>query len=183
MSSVIRFFISFLLVCVVNPLTAQSLAVSELKDPGKWVVGGDFGLGFSTYGSQIMLSPELGYSLLPRLEAGLRFTYSYSSYKSSGYKIQSSYYGGAVYASYHIYKGILARIENELLNYQPIIYSSNGFVEGERKWVNSIFVGGGYRQYFSRNGFGTILILYNLNETLDSPYNNPIFRMGVGFHL
>jgi hypothetical protein len=48
---------------------------------------------------------------------------------------------------------------------------------------NSIFVGGGYRQPIGNRVSMDLLILFNLNDSYNSPYSNPIFRLGVGVGL
>lgn len=162
-------------------LYAQTPQKVEGPKPKRWVTGGDFGAGFSNYGSQILISPQLGYRITSRLESGARLTYSYSSYKMQGAKVSSSNYGGGLYTSFLVFKGLFAHAENELLSYQPLYYGSGGLGKGERQLVHSIFIGAGYRQYFSAFGYGSVMILYNLNETMHSPYNNPLFRIGFGY--
>jgi hypothetical protein len=49
--------------------------------------------------------------------------------------------------------------------------------------VNSFFVGGGYRQPVSNRVAIDFLLLFNLNDSYNSPYSNPIFRLGVGVGL
>jgi hypothetical protein len=170
-----------LLMLMFGHVSAQQVAGNERPEPQRWVFGGDFGMGFSTYGSNILVSPQIGYRITPQFEAGSRLTYNYSSYKNGNDKLRLSYYGGGFYASYIIYRGIFAHAENEILSYQPVYLDYNGLVKGDRRVVHSIFIGGGYRQYFSATGFGSIMLLYNLNETLDSPYDNPMIRIGFGF--
>lgn len=145
----------------------------------KWVFGGGFGLGFSSTGSNILISPQIGYRITPAWEFGTRVTYNYYSYKDAYIKFSTNNYGGGFYTSYDIFRGLFAYAENELLNYEKVYYTG----EKERDWVHSIFVGGGYKQYFSSKGYALIMILYNLNETIDSPYQNPMFRVGFGFGL
>ncbi len=161
---------------------AQQVAGAPEKQ-SRWVFGGDFGLGFSSYGSNVLISPTAGYKITPAWEGGVRLTYNYYSYKDRSLKFSSHNYGGGLYTTYVIFKGLFAHAENELLSYERAIISQNAVVETERIAVHSIFIGGGYRQYFTANSFASIMILYNLNETLDSPYENPMFRIGFGFGL
>lgn len=160
----------------------QQVATVEPKE-SKLVFGGDFGMGFSSYGSNILISPTIGYRITPRWEAGTRLTYNYYSYKDNFFKFSSNNYGGGLYTSYVIFQGLFAHLENELLSYQRAIIQSSVVTGKERILVHSVFVGGGYRQYFGGNSYASIMILYNLNETLDSPYENPMFRIGFGFGL
>ena len=52
-----------------------------------------------------------------------------------------------------------------------------------RSGSTAYFVGGGYRQLISNRTFIDFLILFDINNTLYSPYSNPIFRIGVGVNL
>ncbi|PKP54255.1 MAG: hypothetical protein CVT92_00435 [Bacteroidetes bacterium HGW-Bacteroidetes-1] len=177
------FLAFFLLVFLSNALVSQS-RTDQSGYENKWVFGGDFGIGFSSYGANIIVSPQIGYRITPAWEAGTRITYNYYSYKDRLLKFSSSNYGGGFYTSYQIFRGLFAHAENELLSYQKVYINSMGTIENkERILIHSVFAGGGYRQYFSSKAFASIMILYNLNETLDSPYNNPLFRIGFGFGL
>lgn len=149
----------------------------------KWVFGGDFGLGFSSYGSNIIVSPQIGYRITPAWEFGTRLTYNYYSYNQNRLKFSTNNYGGGFYTTYEIFRGIFAHLENELLSYEQVFYDPLTFdiTNKERATVHSVFIGGGIRQYFGGRAFATITILYNLNETLDSPYSNPLFRIGFGY--
>lgn len=149
----------------------------------RWVFGGDFGLGFSTYGSNIIVSPQIGYRITPAWEFGTRLTYNYYSYNQNRLKFSTNNYGGGFYTTYEIFRGIFAHLENELLSYEQVFYDPLTFdiTNKERATVHSVFIGGGIRQYFGGRAFATFTVLYNLNETIDSPYSNPLFRIGFGY--
>ncbi|MDP3461259.1 MAG: hypothetical protein Q8S18_00555 [Bacteroidales bacterium] len=164
--------------CLFSEVSAQ-LFGEQPEFESKWVFGGGLGLGFSNTGSNILISPQIGYMLNPRWELGTRLTYNYFSYKDQFVKFSTHNYGGGLYTSYDIFHGLFAHVENEWLSYE-IVYQN---LERERALVHSFFVGGGYRQYFSAKGYASFMILYNLNETIDSPYQNPMFRIGFGFGL
>jgi len=165
-----------------NVRVAKPVDFSEVFE-SKWVTGGDFGLGFTTNTSYIGIAPQLGYRLSNRTEAGARIIYNYFGAKDRAAKFRSHNYGAGIYASYDVYRGVLAHAETELLSYRPIYMTANGLIQQDRRLIHSIFAGGGYRQYFSAKSYSTILVLFNLNETLDSPYNNPTIRIGIGIGL
>lgn len=150
--------------------------VSEIQaqDESRWTTGGNFGVGFSNNTVNILISPQIGYRVFSFLELGVRATYNYYQFSYDSEKFKSHNYGGGAYATAYIFKGLFAHAENEFLSYKYY---------DERKFVHSVFVGGGYRQYFSERGYISASILYNLNETFDSPYDNPIYRVGIGFGL
>ncbi|MDA3944002.1 MAG: hypothetical protein PF694_10740 [Bacteroidetes bacterium] len=163
----------------------QNFLGEQPQFENRWVFGGDFGLGFSSYGSNILISPQVGYRITPAWELGSRLTYNYYSYRQGSIKFSTNNYGGGFYTSYEIFRGLFAHLENEILSYEQVYYNINPFeiTKRDRKIIHSIFIGGGYRQYFSGRAFASIMILYNLNETLDTPYSNPLFRIGFGFGL
>ena len=56
-------------------------------------------------------------------------------------------------------------------------------LEKERSWVSSVFIGAGYRQWISSRAFVGITVLWNLLDDINSPYSNPVFRIGVGIGI
>jgi hypothetical protein len=174
----------FLLFMVTNKLQAQgSMRYVDEDIPSKWVFGGGFGMGFSTYGSSIQLAPTIGYRATPKLETGLRLLYNFYSVKQFDVRLNSHSYGGGPYVNYAIYRGLFAHAEYELLSFEGFfINNANQQIDKlDRVNISSVFVGGGYRQYFSTNAYGVFMVLYNLNESINSPYSNPVFRIGFGF--
>ena len=152
---------------------------------GQWVTGGNFGIGLGNGEINLGISPQIGYRLTPKWELGTRLTYNYYHYNYQGLKFSSHQFGGGFYTIYDIYAGLFAQAENELLSYEKIFIDANNpdVINLERTIVHSVFIGGGYRQMISGKASMSITILFNLNETIDSPYNNPLFRIGFGFGI
>lgn len=155
--------------------------IPDLK--GKFVYGGIFGGGMSGNYLSLSVSPQVGYRIFNPWEVGLRGTYSLQCLFDRQYGNQSSHYiGFAPYTNYQIYKGLFVHVEDEVLygfarwNHQ----NSDGI------WFNTVFAGGGYRQYTRSNSYVFILVLYNLSwntlprEQWDTPYSFPI-ELRVGF--
>lgn len=171
-------------------------------------VGGNLGFQFGSI-TGITISPEVSMRAIDQLYVGLRFIYQYYNYKNYywdadaqqylGY--ESSVYGGGIYLRYYLaslFDGFLANIyghvEYEYQTYsRPYTYAvgghiydpyGNSFMPGRSiVEVNSFFVGGGYRQPISNRVAMDFLLLFNLNDSYNSPYSNPIFRLGVGVGL
>jgi len=55
-------------------------------------------------------------------------------------------------------------------------------LDRDRFFVNSVFLGGGYIQRFG-NAFFSLMLLYNFNESVFSPYTNPVIRFNFGIGL
>lgn len=142
-------------------------------------------MGFSSTASSILIAPQLGYKINPDWEAGIRLTYNYRSYRWQQQRIRTHDKAIGVFTNYEIWRGLFAHAETEWLYYTPVFFTGNPLwlEKDDPRFFNSLFVGGGYRQYYSSSGYAYLLVLYNLNDSFDSPYSNPIIRAGVAFGL
>ena len=173
-------------------------------------VGGNLGFQVGNV-TGITVAPEVRIRAIDQLHFGFRFLYQYFSYKDYFYDYSAQYYisfhsnvfGAGIYARYYlsgIFDGFLgnlfAHVEYEYMSYTwPFTQSSSptaniqdpygmNYVSGDQLMkFNSVFVGGGYRQMISNKVSMDLLILFNINESINSPYTNPVFRFGVGVGL
>lgn len=143
----------------------------------KVFVGGNFGLQLGT-ATFIDVSPLIGYRITPKLHAGVGVTYQYFHYKDKYYDLETNVYGGRLFGRYLFTDYLFAHGEYELLNLEAF-----DFYPSRRVDVVSILGGGGYIQRFGRNSAIVAMILYNFTESVYTPYNNPIIRIGVNFGL
>lgn len=141
-------------------------------------VGGNVGASFGTT-TYINIQPLVGYKITPKFSVGAGFTYNYYSQNYAGTRYVSYVYGSNVFARYLILENLFAQVGWDKLSV-PDYYSS---VNGARRWVDNLLVGGGYRQKFSDYGSVVAAIFYNVNQSIYSPYANPIIQIGfnVGF--
>jgi hypothetical protein len=147
-------------------------------------VGGGIGFGISSYSTSLMVAPIIGYRISPSFDIGTRFIYNYFSYNDSPLKYSTNNYGAGLFARYYLFffRDLFLHTEYEALNYEQVYVNYNSWevVKKERVWASGLFVGGGYRQWIGQSAFVSITVLWNLLDNLESPYNNPIFRIGVG---
>ncbi|MCX6266292.1 MAG: hypothetical protein NTW16_02900 [Bacteroidetes bacterium] len=191
--------------------TIPSLSSKPKRPDSFWRrvnVGGNLGFQAGSV-TGITISPEVSIRTVDQLYAGFRFIYQYYYNKNYFYdRVEQKYlpyksnvYGGGVYLRYYLSSlfdsflgNIFAHVEYEYLSYiQPYVMHPGGpiedpfgnqYVQGNTiVEVNSFFVGGGYRQPIGSRVSMDLLILFNLNDTYNSPYSNPIFRLGVGVGL
>lgn len=184
-----------------NPYQKKSLA-------NKLLFEGIVGLQFGTI-TAIEISPMIGYKLTNSFITGLGFTYQYSKYQDFYLNLENgeladrtaNIIGGRIYTRYYFtdwFEGLLGGlfVHGE---YEHLIYSRNFTEDRNGKYVDiygipysignqnvtvpGVLVGGGLQQSIGGSAYASFLILYNLNETKDTPYSNPIFRIGVGFGL
>jgi len=174
-------FAAFIVLANLN-LHAQTVRSSDLHKndiKSRLFYGGGFGLQFGNI-TLIEVSPLIGYKVTPKFSVGAGPSYKYYRYKNyyiNGNQLQTNVIGGSIFARYTIYENIFAHTEYESLFYHT---KAPGAVP-ERKQYNSLFVGGGYQQNIGENSGMYILVLWNLNDTPDSPYSNPVIR--VGFNI
>lgn len=146
-------------------------------------IGGYLGLQFGTL-TFINISPLVSYRITPKFHAGLGLTYMYYSENSIYGHYSSNSYGGSIFARYFIWRDLFAHFE-----YAPL-YSTN-FVyyppytnpDGKGPWAQDVLIGAGYRQWIGDKASVNLMLLWNLNQTIYSPYSNPIFRIGFGVGL
>lgn len=153
------------------------------------VFGGGLGLQFGTV-TFIDISPVVGYKVTKNLESGLGFTYKYYKYDdfyknlTTGDKIdlKSHMIGGSVYSRYYFLEKFFIHAEFERLkyNFEDIYESAGQIIRDDRHdYINSLFVGGGLSQRIAGRANLFIMALWNLTEEPNTPYNNPVVRMGI----
>ena len=156
-------------------------------------VGGWLSFQFGTI-TGVSVSPEVKVRLVNQLYPGAGFIYQYAYYNdyyidpvtNQPADFSSSIVGGRFFLRYYL-SGI---VDNFLGNffahteYEYLSYVGHSENYGDEVYnISSIFVGGGYKQPVSDRAFFDFLLLFNLNDTPDSPYTNPIFRFGFGIGL
>lgn len=153
---------------------ASSRSENSLKS--RLFYGGGFGLQFGTV-TLIELSPLIGYKVTPKFGIGISPSYKYyriMNYNSQSVNLETNVFGGSVFARYMIIESIFAHAEYETLYYK--IHFPGSPID--MKQYNSLLVGGGYRQMIGENAAMNLMVLWNLNDTPDSPYSNPVIRIG-----
>lgn len=148
------------------------------------VFGGNFGASFSSYETLIGISPSVGYKVTDRLTLGTGVIYQFYRLKISPFDFKFNNYGARFYGTFQLNEFLILHSEYESLNLEYVKYNTLGLPDGTgRRTVGTTLVGGGYRQYISANSTLDLMVLYNLTETLYTPYSNPIIRVGLSFGL
>ena len=94
------------------------------------------------------------------------------------------YFGVAPYTNIQFFKGLFIHVEDEVM--YGISRWNHQTTQG--RWYNTVFVGGGYRQYTYNGSYVYFMVLYNLSWGLlqpsawDTPYASPLsIRVGYCF--
>lgn len=165
----------------------------ELKEP-YFFWGGSLWLGFGTY-TYVDVNLIFGTQLTERLSLGVSGKYQYYNQKgsvSSDFNtFETSVYGGSVFSQFQVIKdfrnlfkvkghsGIIAHVEYEFLNTKyNYIYFNDSNSERSRYWLHNILIGAGYFQQMGKKSKSYIILLWNVNNTVDNPYIYPQLRIG-----
>lgn len=146
--------------------------------------GGNAWAAFGTF-TYVLLQPTVAYQASEKLLTGLSGTYIYQkeefrSPTGGNISLSTSLYGGSIFGRYNVIDGVFANAEYELLNYD---FYNPAIGDAERRWVGGMLVGGGYTSSMGGAFRGPyMMVLYNLNQTVYSPYASPlIVRAGILF--
>jgi hypothetical protein len=175
-----------------GPIQAQWEEKPPLRD--RIFFGGNFGLQFGTV-TNIEISPLAGIYLTPRLAVGPGIRYEYFRSNYPGYvPYETHIYGGTVFSRYMVIKdlsegiglglnfGIFGHAEYEMLSLESRYFKIGAPPDESGRFnLHSVLVGGGIYQPIGRRSGFLVMVLWNLNETANSPYSNPIFRIGFNF--
>lgn len=174
-------FIAFLLLLSTFSIAQDSLQTR--KPPSRsdfWddvYFGGNIGLQFGT-STFIEISPLAGYKFTEKFSAGIGITYQYYHYKDNFYDFETNVYGARVFSRYLFTDYLFGHVEYEYLSLEAF-----DFYPRRRVDVGSLLAGGGFMQRLGDNSAIVAMILYNFTESLYTPYQNPIIRIGVNFGL
>jgi hypothetical protein len=166
-------FASILLFTLAMMLGSKAFSQAQLAD--RLYYGGNIGLQFGTV-TVINFSPLIGYKFTPRFSAGPSITYMYYNYSS----YSRNYFGGGAFARFAINENLFVHTEYELLRFKE---ETGNPYETIVATVADLYIGAGYKQPTGANSFLNVLLLYNLNQSYFSPYQNPIFRIGFGIGI
>lgn len=191
MNRYIRQSILILILLITNRLMA-----TEAEEPdSRFFTGGFLGLQFGTV-TLLDVSPLLGYRLTENWHIGVGATYKFQSIRNVHYDIylgrwrnaRSHIFGGQAFTRFFVTRQFFAHSEYEFLRIRNEVFVDDPVNQRYNRDhsfsdVHSFFVGGGYRQLLSDRFATDIMLLWNLNDTFESPYNNPVFRIGFVINL
>ena len=159
-----------------NPFTKKPKTQNRGFDSDKLRFGGSFGAAFGEI-TFVEISPTVGYLVKDYWLAGIGGRYMFYEDKHPLFYYRTNIYGGNVFNQFYLMEKFIIHSEVEVLNLDDRRDIN------KRANVTSIFIGGGYRSMISDRAFGSILILYNINDSYNTPYTNPVLRVSFGFGI
>ena len=158
---------------------AQPQEQEPLRD--RIYVGGNVGFQFGTDYTSVLVAPLVGYKFTEKFSAGIGGTYMYYKIKDRyyNYTFSTNIYGGSLFTRYFLFENLFAHAEYEMLNLKTFNFFEQ---KTERLWVPALFIGGGYQQMLGSSSFAQILLLYDIIQETNTPYQSPlVVRVGFGF--
>lgn len=156
----------------------------------KFTFGGFFSLQFGNV-TNIVVAPIVGYRIIPRVTVGVGLKYEYM--RDNYYNFDTHIYGVQLYTRFYVIKDISNMLSGGI-KMGLFIHGEFETLSLERQWfdvtcptcdgrfmLNSFLIGGGIRQAIGPRAGIYFIILWNLNESINSIYSNPIFRIGFSF--
>lgn len=190
----IKIYLILIFGLIVTVLNAQPKK-EEKKLWDKIYVGGNLGLQFGSL-TDVEVSPHIGYYLTPRWSAGVGITYEYYNQAPSIYnyykRIETHIYGYNLFTQLSLIPdmgktlgfgngiSIIGHAEFDQISLERVFDIASPSYEG-RYWLTSFLVGGGIKQAMGQRSSIYLLVLWDLNETIHSPYDNPIIKFGFDF--
>ena len=139
--------------------------------------GGGFGLQFGDI-TAIEVLPEVSYKLHKYFYIGIGGQASY--YKDFRYNVTRYVYGLKPFVRLFLFSDFYLQGEYEVLNV-PKIDINTGYYTGTRTFVSGMLGGIGYRQKMGKRLSVMTTLLFNFTISLQTPYLNPIYRIGFIF--
>lgn len=167
-----------------NHAFTQKNSKSLFQD--RFFTGGGLGLQFGTV-TFIDISPILGYMLTDNIAVGVGVTYNYYEDKRFDPVFSTNIFGASAFARYYFLDSFLEKIflhaEYEILNFEAMLVNAYGFEYKDRIYVSGFLVGGGYREPIGARSFLSLTILWDVIEDINSPYINPVIRVGINIGI
>jgi hypothetical protein len=150
--------------------------------------GGNAGGGAGNGGAFILIQPVVGYKITEKFCAGLSPLYIYSS-QNVGFRgtsktitLTNNVIGSSIFARYYLLETIFANTEylglsfDQVTNFDQI---NQKFIT-ERKWNNSLFLGGGYSPSGGVSGV-YVMALYDLLWSRETSFYPSPLDIRIGY--
>lgn len=144
-------------------------------DTDRLFYGCGLGLQFGT-NTLIELSPLIGYRFTERFGTGVGLSYYYMA--RNVYPVFSTnIYGAKLISYYNFAERFFFYGEYEALSLESKYFNPGIYPDTKRFFIGSLLVGPGLRYKIGDRSSINLLILWNLNDNIYSPYSNPVIRM------
>ena len=177
----------FILLFTIISIAQESKTRNKKFDFSKVYYGGNFGIGSTTNGFSLLVAPEIGYYILPNLLVATGISYNYMKANYDKYIYKYNAFGQKVFSRYYpksktipIINNLFAHVEYEFMSIRTKTIQNSVSYGITQLNLSNFYVGVGYIQHFGGRFNMYMMILFNLNQQIDNPFPNPIYRIGFG---
>lgn len=179
--------------CVISALNGQ--------EKNKFILGGTVSADIGRFNDRFEVTPTVQTKVLPKIYLGIGATFAYYKQVSIGYLLdnqafevteydittKTTYYGGNLFVRYFPFENKKKFYSNLYLQSELEFLKGNGKyqdITGNYKFKTdnkTIFTGIGYKHLIGNKFALSTSLMFKLNNENDSPYRNPLFRIGFEF--
>jgi hypothetical protein len=181
---------------------AQSIRPIEEKDfitedrVGKFYLIPEAGLWFGNY-TNVEIAPQIAYHITDRISLGAGPHYIF--YQNNDYyspiNFSSHIFGFKAFSRLsvirdaseilpiYLFDELFAHVEFETMTMENKYFNAPTFPDEGRFWNDYLYIGAGISQKYSQRSSYFVLLLWNLNDSFNSLYQNPTYRVGISVNL
>lgn len=196
--STVSLLFSGLVFFVTVSLSAQQIDLrdKEASRQGLWYLSPEADLWFGAF-TIVEISPQIAYHLTDRWSLGTGINYNFykeiESYFGPGYS--THLYGARAFSRltllrnaeqwlpFYLFSDMFVHLEFQMMNLERKYFSPSGNHNDGRFWTEQVYIGAGITQNISPMSSYSILVLWDLNRNINSPYGNPVYRIGLNIYL
>ena len=177
------------------------VTILSAQEKNKFIFGGTISGDFGRFNDRIEITPSVHTKIIPKLYFGIGATLAYFKQESTNYAIDNQnmevrvynitsktfYYGVNTFSRFYpfedkkeVHKNIYMQAEFEYLRGDGTYKNDLGKDKFSTNY-NTVFAGIGYKHLLGKKMSLTTSIFFKLNNKANSPYRNPIIRIGFEF--
>lgn len=177
------------------------LTLGNAQEKNKFVFGGTVSADIGRFNDRFEVTPTIHIKAFPKIYVGVGATIAHYKQESIGYLLdnqtfevteyditsKTTYYGGNLFARYFPFENKKGFYNNFYLQSELEFLKGAGKyrdITGNYKFKTNnrtLFTGIGYKHLIGNKFALSASILLKLNNESDSPYRNPIIRIGFEF--
>jgi len=190
------FFITILLASFIHlPAQVSPVEQDDLSRAGKWYFIPEANVWFGNYTS-IEVSPQIAYHFTDRLSVGTGIHYNFfrevETYATAGYS--THLYGPRLFSRFailtnaeewlpiYLFSDLFVHAEYQMINLESEYFSPTN-IDGGRFWTEQFYMGVGFTQKISQFSSYSLVVLWDINQSLYSAFGNPIYRVGMNLYF
>jgi hypothetical protein len=179
-----------------NVMRSNGMDEFQENRKGMFYLVPETGLWFGTY-TNIEVAPQLGYHITDRISVGTGPHYSFYQNNNpfSTVNFSTHIWGFKSFTRlsiireapeilpFYLFDEFFAHIEYERTSLENQYFNAPSYPAEGRFWTDYYYIGAGISQRIRGYSSYSILIVWNLNDSFNSLYRNPNYRIGLTIYF